>query len=262
VNVRPAVESDLAAIAKIGLTQGDEAAGDPRYIAHLGSAGRFLVAEDDDGAVAGFTASRRAGDVTMLCDLFVDPARHGGGVGTRLLDAVLDGAGERFTFASSDPKAMSLYVRHGMTPRWPLFYLSGPPLRCTLRSERVPAAEAAAAHQALTGVDRAADYAYWATLPGGTGVVVRDANAIVAAGAAGVDRLRHLTTAEHADPTATLVAALSGFDTGTVGLCLPGPHPALPLLLGARWRIEDTDQHLSTREGLLSPHLVPSASLG
>jgi GNAT superfamily N-acetyltransferase len=261
VNLRPAVEGDLAAIAKIGLAQGDEAAGDPRYIAHLGTVGRFLVAEED-GTVAGFAASRRIGGVTMLCDLFVDPDRHGGGVGTRLLDAVLDGAGERFTFASRDPKAMSLYVRNGMTPRWPLFYLSGPPLRCTLRSERVTAAEAAAADRVLSGVDRAADYAYWATLPGGTGLVVRDANVIVAAGAADVDRLRHLVTAEDADPTATLVAALSGFDAATVGLCLPGPHPALPLLLGARWRIEDSDQHLSTREGLLSPHLVPSASLG
>jgi hypothetical protein len=49
---------------------------------------------------------------------------------------------------------------------------------------------------------------------------------------------------------------------GPVRLCLPGPHPALRRLLDAGWRIEDSDQHMSSRPDLLSPADVLSPSLG
>jgi GNAT superfamily N-acetyltransferase len=263
MDVRPVVDADLPAVAKIALANGDvDAAADPGYVSHLRHVGSFLVAELDREP-AGYCAARRAGGVTMLCDLFVDPARHGTGVGGRLLGAVLADARECFTFASRDPRAMPLYIRHGMFPRWPLLYLSGPATdSATLRPERVPMAEAAATELALTGADRSADYSYWAAAPGGTGLIVRDGGEVVAAGAATADRLIHLAAAADHDPVAPLIGALAAFESGRVRLCLPGPHPALPLLLNARWRIDDLDQHMSSVSGLLSPHQVPSPSLG
>jgi hypothetical protein len=72
----------------------------------------------------------------------------------------------------------------------------------------------------------------------------------------------HLVTEDDHDPAATLAAALGTFDADRVRLCLPGPHPALPSLLNARWRIEDLDQHMSSRPDLLSTASVLSASLG
>jgi GNAT superfamily N-acetyltransferase len=262
MHIRPVTSADLPAIARVGLANDEHSATDPNYVAHLRSVGRFLVAEID-GTVAAYGAARRAGGVTMLCDLFVDPARHSAGVGRSLLDAVLQGSGERFTFASRDPRAMSLYVRQRMIPRWPLLFLSGPPLRPgVLRCRQTPMAEAGEAERELIGGDQASSYAYWATRPRATGLIVEEDGEILAAGAAEPGELLHLATAPGHDPAATLTAALATFTAERVRLTLPGPHPALAPLLDAGWRIEDSDQFLSTSDGLLSPTHVPSNSLG
>jgi GNAT superfamily N-acetyltransferase len=255
--IRAAEASDLAEIARIAAANDEDDGGNPGYVAHLRSHGRLLVA--GDGVLAGYCGVRTVGDATMLTDLFVDPARHGGGVGRALLDAALSGTGERFTFASRDPRAMSLYVRSGMVPRWPLLYLSGPS-RPGSGPELVTPEEAAVAERDLHGHDRGPDYAFWATLPNATGLLVRDGTAVVAAGAAGGGRLLHLVTAAGADPSATLAAALGAF-AGRTALCLPGPHPALPGLLGAGWRIDDLDHHVSSRPDLVSPSSVLSPAL-
>src|SRR4051794_18554256 len=117
MRVRPAADEDLPAIAKIATANDEPDGADPRYVSHLRNNGRFLVAEAD-GGLAGYCGIRLTGEYTMLTDLFVAPSRHGGGTGRRLLEAALDGPGERLTFASRDPRAMSLYVRFGMIPRW------------------------------------------------------------------------------------------------------------------------------------------------
>jgi GNAT superfamily N-acetyltransferase len=261
VDIRSAGDRDFPSIAKIALANGDQDGADQNYVSHLCGTGRFLVAEVN-GTIAGYCATRRIGDATVLCDLFIDPSRHGRGIGGRLLETALDGAGERFTFASQDPRALPLYVRHGMIPRWPLLYLSGAPTdSAPLRSQKVPVGEAAGAELELTGHDRIADYGYWSTLPGGTGLIVWEGRSIVAAGAAVPGSLLHLISGTNSDPVANLIAALGTFDLGTVRLCLPSPHPALPLLLNARWRIEDYDHHMSSSPDLLDPRHIPSASL-
>ncbi len=261
MDVRPAADDDLPAIAKIAAANDEHESANPRYVSHLRNNGRFLVA-DASGDVAGYCGVRRMPGLTLLTDLFVDPDRHGGGAGGRLLTAALDGSGERSTFASRDPRAMSLYVRHGMTPRWPLLYLRGTPASAAdLPAERVPIDEAGAAELELTGRDRTADYAYWATVPSATGLVVRDGGTVVATGAATPDRVFHLITADGHDPARTLAAVLTTFETDAVRLCLPGPHPALPSLLAARWRIEDLDQHMSSLPDLLGSRDVLSPSL-
>src|SRR3569833_646123 len=260
MEVRTARDADLPAIARIGVDNGDADGADSRYVAHLRGHGRLLVAEEE-GAPTGYCGVRRIGGLTLLTDLFVDPARHGSGTGRRLLDAAFTQDGDRSTFASRDPRAMSLYVRYGMVPRWPLLYLYGPPLAGAAPAERVSPEEAAGAERRLNGRDRSADYAFWAAAPGATGLVVRDGSDVVAAGIAGAGRLFHLVTADGAGPASVLAAALATFDAPRVRLCLPGPHPALPLLLDARWRIEDADQHMSSRPGLLGAADVLSASL-
>ena len=56
------------------------------------------------------------GRARMLADLFVEPGRLGQGLGRPLLTALFEDAPVRATFASSDPRALPLYVRAGMTP--------------------------------------------------------------------------------------------------------------------------------------------------
>lgn len=259
--VRPAADGDRPAIARIAAAASEEDGANPRYVSHLRSYGTLLVAEAD-GVVRGYCGVRPVGGATMLTDLFVDPERQGGGVGRALLDAALSGAGDVFTFASRDPRAMSLYVRYGMVPRWPLLYLSGPPSpgRSSLAADLVAPAAAAEAEQDLTGHDRGPDYAFWATFPSATGLVVRDGASVVAAGAAGAGSLFHLVTADGRDPSATLRAALGTF-SGRVRLCLPGPHPALASLLAGGWRIDDLDHHMSSRPDLVGVGAVLSPSL-
>ncbi|GAA1277764.1 hypothetical protein Psi02_80020 [Planotetraspora silvatica] len=262
MEIRPAGDGDVAEIARIATANGDGDGANPRYVAHLRGNGGFLVAVTGD-EVAGYCATRRIAGVTMLCDLFVDPARHGRGVGRSLLEAAFPNSGARFTFASQDPRAMPLYLRHGMRPRWPLLYLSGPPGQSAEPSaRRVDVLDAGAAESLLTGVNRTADYAYWALTPGTTGVLVYDDDgAVAAAGVAGPDNLIHLTTAGGHDPAATLRSALTVFDAPTVRLCLPGPHPAVEELLRAHWRIDTYDHHMSSIADIISSDRVLSPSL-
>lgn len=255
--VRPAEDHDLPGITKVAIANDQGlCGGDPRYVAHLRRHGRFLVAELA-GEVVGYGATLAVGDVTMLCDLFVDPAWHGKRIGRSVLDAAFDGTRDRMTFSSQNPRALPLYVRYGMVPRWPLLYLTGPAgPPASLRSRAVAGAEAAAVERGFTGVDRTAEYAFWTEVPGGTGIVVEAHGERVAAGAVSGRRLSHLSVAPGADAGEAMIAALPG----VVGVAVPGPHPALGRLLAARWRIEDYDHHMSTCDGLLDLSSIPSPS--
>ena len=55
----------------------------------------------------------------FLGSLFVRNDLRGRGVGRTLLEAILSDASGRATFASSDPRALPLYVRFGMRPITP-----------------------------------------------------------------------------------------------------------------------------------------------
>src|SRR6266849_9621597 len=216
--VRPARPQDATEIGRIAAANGqppEDSGCDPRYVAFLARHGRVLVADvaETDGAgpgLAGFAAIRQLGGITLLCDLFVDPARHGRGVGRGLLDRIFDGTADRITFSSQDPRALPLYARYGLAPRWPLLYLTGDPAALAgpspaasvgaPRARWVAAHDAAAAELAFTGVDRAPDYSYWGGLPEGGGVLIEQADVVVAAGATGQSKLRHLVIAPGADP--------------------------------------------------------------
>jgi GNAT superfamily N-acetyltransferase len=270
--IRSATAADDPAVAAIARANGRPGTGsgaDPAHTGHLRRHGTLLVAEHD-GAVAGFGATLGVGGASLLTDLFVAPARRGGGIGGALLGALWpagEDAPRRYTFASQDPRALALYLRAGLTPWWPLLYLRGRPAALpgsSLGVTRCPPHEAARAETRLTGIDRAADLASAA----GIGLVVTRDGRPVAAGAAtdgtatGGTHLVHLACPNPAVAADALGAVLHALGDGEVALCLPGPHPALPGLLAAGYRIVGFDVHLSTRPGLLPTSWVYSPGLG
>jgi GNAT superfamily N-acetyltransferase len=279
--VRSADPDDRPAIAAI-LASNDEPVDWPGlpgwpYLDHLIEHGRTVVAESD-GVVAGFAAAVDVGATSHVSDLFVAPGLHGRGLGRALLTRLRDGAEDRpwTTFSSADPKALSLYVRAGMRPWWPNLYLvrvaDARPIPDDLGAHRVAPLDAHAAELAMTGIDRSAEYRHWNRLPGATGVIVDGPSGRpIAAGVGTAMRradgawLKHLaidSVVEDGVAAAAVLAALTALPEGHhLGLCIPGPHPAVPTLLAAGYRIFDRDTYCATDPTLLDPtRAVPDAS--
>ena len=281
VAIRTASEADVTAIAAIA-TAADQheawAGANPAYVRHLLEHGRVVIAELG-GDVVGFGARQIIGAgpaaVSMLCDLFVDPAVHGRGCGRAMLADLWSTAARRMTFSSLHSNAMPLYISFGLDAWWPLLYLVGHTARLPVINdwtvESATAEEVAAVELAWTGVDRAADYRAWAGRPQGESIVIsRDADdAIIAAGAVinrGPDRgIVHLSTAPGADDGVAAGVVLQALaqladEPGQLAhVCLPAPHPAVRALLAAGWRFDEFDVFMASEPGLLDPRrAVPS----
>lgn len=263
MKVRPAAEADLDGITAVAelVGQGAEGGGgDRRYLRHFMAVGRLGVAEVA-GDVVGYVASRRVGSADMLGDLFIHPDHRGRGVGGALLAAAWTDAPHRQTFSSLDPAALPLYVRAGMTPRWPLLYLAGdvgalPPVEGVSVSE-VDAATASSLEEGLTGQDRADDYRYWSQRLSGKCLVAARGELVLGVAAVGGEGggfgISHLVGATS---QADAVLAVLGSLNRRAVVTLPGPHPALPQLLAAGWRVEYTDIYQSTDGSLIDPQSV------
>jgi GNAT superfamily N-acetyltransferase len=276
--IRDATLDDLSAIRAILVAHGNDgpvvnADVVGPYISHQIRRGRARVSLLGDDIV-GFGAAIDAGRAVHLADLFVRPDRVGQGIGRPLLDAVLDGAAERTTFASDDPRALPLYVRAGMQPLWAGLYVQGasrslPKPGASLRAETATSASLSALEVSWTGHDRTLDHAYWAGMAGSDPFVVKDAGAIAGFGYARVRQQapirvldRFLVHAD-ADPVATLLAGLTRAAAGgPVLACLLGPNPALRPLLEAGFRVVDRDQFLATDAALVDPvRLLPNPGM-
>ena len=234
------------------------------YLAHLLLTGRVLAAVDDE-RVVGFGAVVERGGVTHLADLFVDPDRFEQGIGGRLLAALFGDAVLRTTFASSDPRALPLYVRSGMTPLWPNLYLDVdssrlPPasLRPRLRARR--ARHIGGARTRWLGHANTDDHRFWASLPTARPFVIVDAGEAVAAvytrcRRSGPDRwINRLVLASEVDPVPVMIAAWHhAAEGGRIGCCVPGPSPALPVLLEAGSRIVERDTFMASDASLFDP---------
>jgi GNAT superfamily N-acetyltransferase len=276
--VRPAGERDIAAIASVAVAAGQDeewSGSDRAYTAHLLAHGRVVVAERE-GAVAGFGAASELGTgpgaVTMLNDLFVDPAYHGLGIGQAMLAALWRDGTARMTFSSLHAHALPVYLRAGLDPWWPLLYLygdvSGLARPAGWAVDPAPPGEVAAREAEWTGADRAADHLAWAARPGGRPVVAGRGGEVLAAGMAGgggaeygIIHLALSPAAGAAEARDAVVAVLSslGQHGGRARACLPGPHPAVRPLLAAGWRSEAFDLFMATDPGLLDPRrAVPS----
>jgi ribosomal protein S18 acetylase RimI-like enzyme len=128
--IRRATESDLEDISDLWYRE--ETAGEPdpppntagaAFYAHNLRHGELFVA-DDEGTVVGFSGSVVRGSVRYLTDLFVLRERQDAGLGRALLAAAMPADGRvHATLASRDPRAIALYVRAGMSPRFPHFLL-------------------------------------------------------------------------------------------------------------------------------------------
>jgi GNAT superfamily N-acetyltransferase len=114
--VQPATRDDIGGVRAIAHAYGNLGYWPrrPDYLDHELESGRLLVAVDGGvGGALAFAAVLERGGVAHLAELFVRPDRLGQGIGGRLLTEVLAGTEERVTFASSDPRAVPLYARHG-----------------------------------------------------------------------------------------------------------------------------------------------------
>jgi GNAT superfamily N-acetyltransferase len=278
-DIRPATAADLEGIARV-LAANGEALEQPGvegypYLEFLLGRGRVEVAETGDGVV-GFGSVIRVGDASMVTDLFVDPAHHGRGLGTALLSVTLGDAYPRMTFSSADPRALPAYLRAGMRPSWPSLYVRADQtaLACLpaddgLVVEAATVEETAKAALALNGIDRRADFAFYAAEPDAAGYVIRAGGTV--AGVAWAHRddeghgraLAHASIARDADAARVAVAAFraAARDEPVWG-CVPGPHPALAPLLEAGARIVDRDTYCTSDPGWLDPErILPNPGL-
>jgi len=288
VAIRDATEADLCAIIEIGQATGqveDWTTVFPNYVRHLISRGRFLVAVSDAGLdehrVIGFGGTRQIGTwptaISMLTDLFVDPAAHGTGTGRAILDVLWARQPRKMTFSSLHSNALPLYTSFGLDAWWPLLYLTGDVSRLERPGgwsvEAADPAEVAALELAWTGIDRTADHEMWAARPHGVSLIASRNGQPTAAGTGGgvgaEYGINHMVVTENgtADPrhaTDAVVAALSFLKPvdRQAHVCLPAPHAAVRRLLAAGWMVSELDLYMASEPGLIDPFSsVPSPAL-
>ena len=240
----------------------------PSDLYHTLETGTVYVAEQDSTILA-FAASITRGSVTYLTDLFVRPGQQSARLGQTLLGYVLPQNNTvRCTFSSSDPRALALYIRSGMQPRWPhlCLRLTGP-LRDNPSNTDIEIHEGQADDPAFVQWDsqvsgrlRPADHTHWlhhqhtaplwftrqgnkigyAYVRLGEGTIWYPQAGIL--GPIGVKSLE--------DATACVLAAVNwarnhaGADVLLINV--PGPHPALAPLLNTGFHITYVETFLST----------------
>ncbi|GAA2206917.1 hypothetical protein GCM10009850_023750 [Nonomuraea monospora] len=279
LSVRAASADDLPAVRAVarrfGLLSGWPA-GSPDFLDAERLFGTLLIApaQTGGGGVAwGFGGTLRRGDLTHLGDLFVLPAHQSSGLGRAMLARLLSGDGPKVTFASSDHRAMALYVRHGLRPWCPLLYLSGPATVLPAPATGLPAPpppvrvtspdSIAALDAQVSGGARHETLSWYAARPGVTAYTTGAGYALTRTTEDGT-LIGPAGGAEPQDCAHAVLAALATAQ-GTAKLALPGTHPLLPSLLAAGWRIHDLDTLMADDAALalIRPdRYVPHPDLG
>jgi GNAT superfamily N-acetyltransferase len=247
----------------------------PDYLDHERDTGRLLVAVDD-ARVVGFGGALSRDRVTHLGDLFIRPERLGEGIGRALLDQLFAGAQARTTSASGDPRAIPLYIRFGMRPLWPVLYLEG----TNDAARRVPAEDVGlrlATVDAVADLDRPCsarfrpqDFRFLS----GAGASLYAASSIPS----GYGCLRTVKVGSRLEAFVAPIGAASEPEAARMLLALVGraaenadvvhvpplgPHPAVPALIAAGFRLSDRDTFMSSDLSLVDPcRYVPSPEVG
>ena len=275
---RPATPADFPALEAIYVATDPPRPDEPmasagwmaRYLDFLFARGEMLVEDGESGPI-GFAAVVDVGRAIHVADLFVHPAQQGRGVGARLLRAALGDRWPRMTFSSDDPRAMPLYIRTGMLPRWPNLYLDSkgrgiPAAPPSFSVRAVRPDEASATEVGFGGLDRLADYEHWAGQPGAQSFVVEEARRPVAVGngrdrwripGRWIDRL--IIDPSVDDVVGPVLAALEFAASGQpISIAIAGPHPAVRVLVEGGFQLYDKDTFMASEDGLLDPlhHIV------
>ena len=277
---RPATPDDLPAIRAVAAAHGDVfEEGRPDHVGHELAHGQLAVAQDEE-TIVGYGGELNRSGVSYLADLFVHPDRLGLGAGSAIMRQLYPdpAMGQRFTYASSDPRAISLYVRFGMRPLTPLLYLVGDPTasgRLPEPSVRlVPGDERdmVALDASAFGRPRPQDLEF---------LVARGSQFLVAMDGASPVGYGFVRQAPHGGVDAALLNPTGAMDpqglTVTVfallrhaaGLApaiyvgLLGEFPGLAEVLAAGFRIHDRDSYMATRPDLVDgTRYAPSPVIG
>src|SRR5262249_9501289 len=132
MELRPARVDDLGQIYDVWYETEVVGLADPPpprtmpWFGHLLSVGQLTVAVDG-GVIVGFAGVLDYGRCVALSGLFVGPSWQSQGVGGGLLDGALAAGRAAVTMASGGPRAVASYVRRGLLPRWPAYYIAASP---------------------------------------------------------------------------------------------------------------------------------------
>lgn len=273
MEIRTAALDDLDTLTDIAAIvdpPADDAELDVSYYQHLLEHGRVVAAEAS-GIVIGYAATIGIDRSRHLSDLFLHQDARGQDIGRRLLDAVWEADAEsapRQTFSSVHPAALPLYIRAGMTPLWPLLYMSGSTsaLRSSdLEVASIQPAEAARLEAGWLGWNRLTEYSYWQNRAGARIFAVRDGKTVVAVGCTARNRTMHtigrLVCVEEWLLPDVLVAA-ARWCGDDVMVAVPGVNRALLMLVEAGWRIVEHDIYCASEPDLIDPgRLLPHPGL-
>jgi ribosomal protein S18 acetylase RimI-like enzyme len=273
-SIRTATPDDLPAIHLVWYATETVGETDPPplgephpWLRHVLQTGMMLVAEQD-GEVIGFAGVIDRGDLVFLTDLFVAPQTQSYGVGRALLDAILPRDGRALaTIGSSDPRALALYIRSGMTPEWPdfLIHIERERWRAAARGlggvhliEATPMeADLLAWDAEIGGRSRPEEHGYWLEACAATAVWFERGGERIGYGYV---RLAPETSLQPTDMA--VVGPVGVRDAGDGAACVlaaaawalerapqahllvPGPHPALRPLLNAGGTIEYVETFL------------------
>jgi ribosomal protein S18 acetylase RimI-like enzyme len=120
-------------------TSGDPEAWDKRrpLYEHLARTGtHFWIAQDGDRPV-GYARSIERDGVLELTEFFVLPEVQSGGVGRELLARAfpVEGAKHRTIIATNDLRAQGRYLRAGVYPRFPIYFIGREPQEVTIKTD-------------------------------------------------------------------------------------------------------------------------------
>lgn len=155
---------------RMGLPDADNHWLDPAFVAsywqrrqslfeHLArTADQFWVAEVD-GQIVGFARSSLRDGVRELLEFFVRPGYQGQGIGGELLRRAFPAAGarRRAIIATREMRALARYMKAGVYPRFPNYYIyrKPEPVEVSTDLEFAPAADTPETLAAIRAIDQA-----------------------------------------------------------------------------------------------------------
>jgi hypothetical protein len=288
LSIRPATEADLPAINDIFYQSEIAGAASPpsaqtlTFPDHVLATGAMYVAELA-GTVIGYSGSIARGDVVFLTDLFVRPPQQSTHVGRMLLRHVLPRDGRTLcTVASTDPRALSRYVREGMRPRLPVLFLRGDvPALGPLPANDVTIVEAAPDDPAFAAWDaeiggrpRPQELAFWRRAHRAVIAWFQRGSATIGYGVfhqrsggslwtPDAITLGPIGVRDERDAVACVMAAVAWARARNdiVRLALIGPHPALAPLLDAHFRLVEVETFCCSTSPCFDPaRYLPSGA--